>query len=140
MTGPIRRALLWLPVPALAFHALTALHFDLRGPLHFHVDWLHEHDHGDDEHAHAHAHGERHHHASDDPTVVTLEDGDGLDAHAHEEEAVRRWSATMCAALVSPGAWPDPSLLRNRVAPADGTRFRTRSLGRLERPPRPASA
>jgi hypothetical protein len=140
MRVPIGRVLLWVVIPALALRALTALHLDLRGPLHFHADWFHEHDHDDDGHAHAHAHGERHHHAPGDPTVVTLEDHDGLDAHAHEEEAARGWSGTMCVALVSADAWPDPSLLRGRVAPAGDTRFQTRSLGRLERPPRPASA
>jgi hypothetical protein len=138
MRRPIRHALVWVIVPALAFRALTALHLDLHGPLHFHVDWLHEHEHEDDAHAHSHAHGERHHHAPGDPTVVTLEDHDPL-AHG-EEEAARGWSATMCVAAAPSHASLHPPPLQNRFAIAGEALFRTRFLGRLERPPLPVSA
>jgi ABC-type nickel/cobalt efflux system permease component RcnA len=130
MTPLMRAALVSLLVPMLACRALTALYVELQGPLHFHLDDDHQ------EH-HDHDHAERHHHSAADPTVVTLENRDGL---ASEETIARGWSATMCVALVPTHAWPDPSPLRRGVAPAGDTRFQTRSLGRLERPPRLAPA
>lgn len=145
MTPLGRAAMVSLLVPALALRALTALYVELQGPLHFHLDDDH-HEHRDqgDGHAHAHSHGhghsERHHHPAGDPTVVTLEDHAGLDGPASEETAARGWSATMCVALVSAHAWPDPPPAPNGIAPANEKRLQTRFPGRLERPPRPASA
>lgn len=139
----MRAALVWLLVPALAFRALTALYVELQGPLHFHIDDDHHerHDHGDGHaHSHGHGHSERHHHPAGDPTAVTLEDHAGLDGLAPEETVARGWSATMCVALVSARAWPDPPTAPNGVTPANETRLQTRFPGRLERPPRPASA
>jgi len=128
-----RAAIVWLLALALPFQALTAMYLDLQGPLHFHHhhddDEHHEHDHG---HSHAHAYAERHHHPAGDPTVIAV--GDELPIA--EGTAMSGWSATMCVALVATRAWPGLPRLRAGVAAAVESRFRTRHLGRLERPPR----
>jgi hypothetical protein len=129
----MRCALAWLLVPMLAFRALTALYVDLQGPLHFHLEDDHHHEHHDPAHTHSHDRLERHHHAAGDSSVVTLEAHDGFRA---EESIASGWSSTMCVAAASTHAWPDPPPLRERVVAAGYARYPTRSLGRLDRPPR----
>jgi len=127
----MRNAVIWLLLSVLPFQALTAVYLDLRGPAHFHLDddEVHERD-------HAHAQLERHHHPAGDPTVVTAEGDPALESHAPEESTASGWSATMCVALVSADALLDLPWTPNGMTAGREPLFRTRFLGRLERPPR----
>ena len=121
----------WLLVLAMPFHALTAVYLDLRGPAHFHV----HHEHDDDGGDHDHGRLERHYHPALDPSVVTTEDDATLDGHALAEGVSPGWSA-LCLALVSAApSWHQPRA-SGGIVPGSESRLLTRSLGRLERPPR----
>lgn len=125
-------AVAWLVALAMPFHVLTAVYLDVLGPPHFHLDdELHDHhdSHGPD-------HLQRHHHSAVDGTVVTIAD----DTRAPEEGSVSGWSATACLGLASTGAWLPLARRSNDLAPDRSFRLHTRSLGRLERPPRIAPA
>ena len=60
-TLPTRVFLIGLLALLLPFQVLTALHLDIRGPLHFHIESDHDHDHAP---VHAHDHLE-------DDTITT---------------------------------------------------------------------
>ena len=125
-----RHAVARLLLLVLPFHALTAVYLDLRGPAHFH----HHHEVDDDDHDHGIV--ERHHHSASDQSVVPVEDGAALDAHALEEGTSSGWSATMCVALVSAGVALQLPQLTGGIVPGREPYLQTRYSGRLERPPR----
>ena len=122
----------WLVLLAMPFHVLTAVYLDVLGPTHFHL----EHGLHDDDQSHGPGHPQRHHHSAGDEAVVAV----GDDARAPEEGNAPGWSATACVGLASTGAWPHLARLPNNSASDRSLRLPTRSLGRLERPPRVASA
>jgi hypothetical protein len=122
----------WLVVLATPFHVLTAVYLDVLGPTHFHLEHgLHDHD-----HSHGPGHAQRHHHSAGDETVVTVAD----DARAPEEGNAPGWSATACVGLASTSARLHLARRPNDIGPDRSLHLQTRSLGRLERPPRVASA
>jgi hypothetical protein len=125
-------AVAWLVLLAMPFHLLTAVYLDLLGPTHFHLEHgLHDHD-----PSHGPGHPQRHHHSAGDETVVTVAD----DARAPGEGNAPGWSATACVGLASTSAWLQLARRPNDIAPDRSFHLQTRSLGRLERPPRIASA
>jgi hypothetical protein len=117
----------WLLLLAMPFHVLTAVYLDVFGSAHFHLeDALHDHGHA---RAHGHGHLERHHHDAADSAVVTVGD-------APDEGSAAGWSATACIGLASTRASLDLAPRPRDIAPDRSSPPQSRSLGRLERPPR----
>jgi len=109
------------------------------GPVYTHG---HEHHDGDDHHHvrdHGHSHGahhiQRHHHDGADPTVVTVQDDDGLLELFALKEETSGWSGVMLVALVA-----DCVLLQPKspggLTPGPEPLLQTRFPAPLERPPR----
>jgi hypothetical protein len=132
--SPGRSAVARFLLLVLPFHALTAVYLDLRGPAHFHVH--DEADADDGAHSHADGHGriEHHRHAAADRSVVTVEDA--LDSRELAEEISSGWSSTMCAALVSAAAPLHVARAVSGIVAGPAHLLKTRTPGRLERPPR----
>ena len=148
----MRSTVIWLLALLMLFQVLTAVYLDVRGPAHVHVKSDHsEHRHhrgpdsdrGQRDYGHylphfhvQHHHVERHHHHPADPSVVTVRDHAPLESFMLKEETTTGWSAAMLAALLASGALLLLTRLPGGLALRPDSLLQTRSLGRLERPPR----
>jgi hypothetical protein len=130
-----RTAIALLLASLLPFQVLTGLYLDLRGPLHFHVEYSdHDHDHS---HTHAHSHLERHHHAAIDAGVVTVHDGERA-AFLALEETEAGWSSVMFATLAASAECVALLDTSSGYAPTPAPILRTHLPRGPERPPRDA--
>lgn len=130
----------WLLLLALPFQGASAVYLQVRGPGHSHFD-------GDAvEHAarpvHPHRHDgvEHHHHPPGDRTVVEVEEDAVVESLAQEETTGQGGSGGVFPALVSAARSETLSQPSNGAITGQDPPFRTRFLGRLERPPRIAQA
>ena len=146
------RAIIWLLALIMPFQVLTAVHLDVRGPLHFHVEGghgKHHHDSGPERergsshdyghylpHFHGQHHVERHHHHPHDSSVVTVRDHGLSEPLALKAEITPGWSATMLAALLATSALLLLRATPGGLMPRPELLLQTRFPGRLERPPR----